>query len=89
MKHQLLVFSLFIVMGSLLPVNGQVTKKTKVFLLAGQSNMDGRGDASKLTEEDLKGLSFAQKRIQFYYKGSVQNISAPLIMDDVLDVTDP
>lgn len=86
---QSLVFLVFISMATLLSANAQQAKKTKVFLFAGQSNMDGRGDASKLTEEDLNGLSFAQKRIQFYYKGSVQNTKDPLIMDGVLDVTDP
>ena len=30
--------------------------KTKVFLLAGQSNMDGRGDAKKFTKQDLQAL---------------------------------
>lgn len=68
---------------------GQDQKKTKVFLFAGQSNMDGRGDASKLTNEDIDGLLFAQKHIQFYYKGSVQNTKVPLIMDGVLNVTEP
>ena len=89
MQLQSLVFLVFISMATLLSANAQQAKKTKVFLFAGQSNMDGRGDASKLTEEDLNGLSFAQKRIQFYYKGSVQNTNDPLIMDGVLDVTDP
>ena len=89
MQLQSLVFLVFISMATLLSANAQQAKKTKVFLFAGQSNMDGRGNASKLTEEDLNGLSFAQKRIQFYYKGSVQNTKNPLIMDGVLNVTDP
>ena len=41
--------------------------KLKVFLLAGQSNMDGRGDGSKLTAEDKGRLAIAQQHIQFAY----------------------
>lgn len=67
----------------------QDEKKTKVFLLAGQSNMDGRGAAEKLTIDERKQLAFAQKRIHFYYKGTVGNGNVPLIMDGPLDVTDP
>ena len=89
MQFRSLVFTRFILIATMLNVSAQQAKKTKVFLFAGQSNMDGRGDASMLTEEDLNGLSFAQKRIQFYYKGSVQNTKNPLIMDGVLNVTDP
>ena len=89
MQFRSLVFTGFILIATMLNVSAQQAKKTKVFLFAGQSNMDGRGDASMLTEEDLNGLSFAQKRIQFYYKGSVQNTKNPLIMDGVLNVTDP
>jgi 3-deoxy-D-manno-octulosonic acid (KDO) 8-phosphate synthase len=67
----------------------QDVKKTKVFLLAGQSNMDGRGAAEKLTIDERKQLAFAQKRIHFYYKGMVNNGNDPLIVDGPLDVTDP
>lgn len=62
--------------------------KTKVFLLAGQSNMDGRGDASKLTKQDLKALKYAQKNIGFYYKGTANN-KDQIVIDGVLDTTDP
>ena len=89
MQFRSLVFTGFILIATMLNVSAQQAKKIKVFLFAGQSNMDGRGDASMLTEEDLNGLSFAQKRIQFYYKGSVQNTKNPLIMDGVLNITDP
>lgn len=41
--------------------------KIKVFLLAGQSNMDGRGDGSKLSAEDKERLTRAQDHIQFAY----------------------
>ena len=65
------------------------TKKTKVFLLAGQSNMDGRGDFSKLSDDELKDLAFAQQKIKYYYKGTANNIKLPLIIDGVLSATDP
>ena len=41
--------------------------KTKVFLLAGQSNMDGRAKASGLSENDKKRLKKAQKNVTLYY----------------------
>lgn len=52
--------------------NKQITssghsKKIKVFLLAGQSNMDGRGDGSKLTHEDKTRLAQTRKRVKFAY----------------------
>ncbi len=42
-------------------------KKTKVFLLAGQSNMDGRAKASGLSQEDKLRLKKAQKNVMLYY----------------------
>ncbi|WP_157663300.1 sialate O-acetylesterase [Polaribacter sp. SA4-12] len=42
-------------------------KKTKVFLLAGQSNMDGRAKASDLSEIDKQRLKKAQKNVTLYY----------------------
>ena len=42
-------------------------KKTKVFLLAGQSNMDGRAKASGLSEIDKQRLKKAQKNATLYY----------------------
>lgn len=41
--------------------------KTKVFLLAGQSNMDGRAKASGLSENDKVRLKKAQKNVTLYY----------------------
>lgn len=41
--------------------------KIKVFLLAGQSNMDGRGDGSKLTDEDKARLAALGDRVQLAY----------------------
>ena len=42
-------------------------KKIKVFLLAGQSNMDGRGDGSMLTMGDRARLGAVQNRVLFAY----------------------
>ncbi|MCF7847880.1 MAG: sialate O-acetylesterase [Kiritimatiellales bacterium] len=42
-------------------------KKIKVFLLAGQSNMDGRGDGGKLTADDKARLEKAQQHVRFAY----------------------
>ena len=42
-------------------------QKTQVFLLAGQSNMDGRADAAGLSEDDLSRLKAVQDRIEFAY----------------------
>jgi len=41
--------------------------KIKVFLLAGQSNMDGRARGYNLTEDDKARLQKAQSHILFYY----------------------
>ncbi|WP_159949385.1 sialate O-acetylesterase [Polaribacter septentrionalilitoris] len=42
-------------------------KKIKVFLLAGQSNMDGRAKASGLSKEDKLRLKNAQKNVTLFY----------------------
>ena len=89
MPKAFVVLSLILNLAFTFNARSQGVKKTKVFLLAGQSNMDGRGDASNLTKDDLKQLAFAQKRIHFYYKGTVNNGKEPLIIDGPLDVTDP
>ncbi len=39
-------------------------RKLKVFLLAGQSNMEGKGDGTKLTAEDRKRLMLAQPHVR-------------------------
>lgn len=89
MPKAVVVLSLILNFVFTFNARSQDVKKTKVFLLAGQSNMDGRGAASSLTKDDLKQLAFAQKRIHFYYKGTVNNGKEPLIIDGPLDVTDP
>ena len=52
----LIIFTNFSFAQAFYNAEADSSKKTKVFLLAGQSNMDGRGDASKLTEQDQKAL---------------------------------
>lgn len=42
-------------------------KSKKVFLFAGQSNMEGRADGAQLAQEDLQRLDNIADRIQFYY----------------------
>jgi hypothetical protein len=42
-------------------------KKIMVFLLAGQSNMDGRARAYNLTNEDLKRLEKVKNHVTLYY----------------------
>jgi len=48
-------------------MNAQNKLKAKVFLLAGQSNMDGRAKASDLSEMDKQRLINAQKSVTLYY----------------------
>ena len=67
---------------------GQIPKKTKVFILAGQSNMDGRGDASNLSEAEMKLLSNASQKIYFVYKGTVGEGNA-IRYKGALDFTNP
>ena len=63
---------------------GQSVQKTKVFLLAGQSNMDGRGDASKLTEAEMELLANASQKIHFVYKGTCLLYTSPSPRDGLL-----
>ena len=91
--NRLFIFFIFLISNNVVSSQSQEnvfhTNKTKVFLLAGQSNMDGRGDASKITKQDKKELKLAQNNISYYYKGTTNNIKEPIIIDGVLDVTDP
>ncbi len=61
-KHFLLILSFCFT-----STYAQKNLKTKVFLLAGQSNMDGRAKASKLSEIDKERLNKAQKNVTLYY----------------------
>lgn len=42
-------------------------KRIKVFVLAGQSNMEGRADANKLLDVDLERLAKAQKNVELAF----------------------
>ena len=42
-------------------------KKIKVFILAGQSNMEGRADAKKLIPQDLERLSKVKENVQIAF----------------------
>jgi hypothetical protein len=42
-------------------------KKTKVYILAGQSNMEGKGDFTKLTEEERAALERTKAHIKFAF----------------------
>ena len=47
--------------------NSKPEKKLKVFILAGQSNMEGRADANNLLPDDLQRLSKTQKNVQLAF----------------------
>ena len=84
-KHSLFILLFLSFAGISL---GQNTQKTNVFLLAGQSNMDGRGDASKLSEAEMKLLTNASQKIHFVYKGTVGEGNA-IRYNGALDFTNP
>ena len=65
-----LYFNFIIVLFLSVGITGQEkhhSKKIKVFLLAGQSNMDGRAKASGLSDIDKQRLKNAQKKVTLYY----------------------
>ncbi len=66
MKYILNVLILLFALTSCKAQNIELTKKTKVFLLAGQSNMDGRAKANGLSEEDKVRLKKAQQNVMLY-----------------------
>ena len=84
----LFLFSLIFFTGVHHSSIAQLQKKTKVFLLAGQSNMDGRGDSSKLSEAEMKFLADASQKIHFIYKGTVGEGNA-ILYNGPLDFTNP
>lgn len=61
-----LACSLFVSFG-MTKTTASNTNKKKVFLFAGQSNMEGRANARQLSTDDLKRLSLVAHRIEFYY----------------------
>lgn len=88
LKKILFLFSLIFFIGIHHSTIAQLQKKTKVFLLAGQSNMDGRGDSSKLSEAEMKLLANASQKIHFIYKGTVGEGNA-IRYNGPLDFTNP
>ena len=84
-KYSLFILLFFSFAGVSL---GQIAEKTKVFILAGQSNMDGRGDASKLSEAEMKLLANASEKIHFVYRGTVGEGNA-IQYEGALDFTNP
>lgn len=64
---KLIQFYLVLMVSVSMSQNPIENKKTKVFLLAGQSNMDGRAKASDLSEIDKERLKKAQKNVTLYY----------------------
>ncbi len=60
----------------------QKKTKIKVFLLAGQSNMEGRARAKNLTKQDRARLKKAQKNVILYYNHNAPiplNVNTPAI----------
>jgi hypothetical protein len=88
LKNTLFLYSLFFITCVQYLTIAQPQKKTKVFILAGQSNMDGRGDASKLSKEEMKLLGNASQKIHFVYKGTVGEGNA-IEYEGALDFTNP
>ena len=88
LKNTLFLYSLFFITGVQYSTIAQLQKKKKVFILAGQSNMDGRGDASKLSKEEMKLLGDASQKIHFVYKGTVGEGNA-IQYEGALDFTNP
>jgi hypothetical protein len=64
---KLIQFYIVLMVSVSMSQNPIENRKTKVFLLAGQSNMDGRAKASDLSEIDKKRLNKAQKNVTLYY----------------------
>lgn len=69
MKSIILLFFISLIMISCgaIDKNEHDSNKKKVFLFAGQSNMDGRGKGDELSKNDLDRLAKVAGRIEFYY----------------------
>ena len=61
MKRIGLIFTFFLI--SVFCVFSQESNITKVFILAGQSNMEGAADAVELSSIDLEDLKRAQTKL--------------------------
>jgi hypothetical protein len=68
---------LFLVLNFVFVFNSrsQEVKKTKVLIFAGQSNMDGKGDGLLLSENELKDLNVAGKKVKFIFDSSMGRIN--------------
>ena len=66
-------FMICIILFLIFPINHLVsqnlesTKRTKVFILAGQANMEGRADGKKLVPQDHDRLLQAQKNVKMAF----------------------
>lgn len=68
LKTIVTVVAVFLIVNSSLVAQSKTaSKKTKVFFLAGQSNMDGRAKAEKFSKEDKQRLERAKKNVTLYY----------------------
>ena len=62
-------------------------KKIRVFIFAGQSNMEGRADGTKLSPEDKARLLDAQKRIQLAYnRQPIRPLDRVIPPDDIREI---
>jgi hypothetical protein len=66
-KYLIIGILVFFVSEPIISQNSNGPKKIKIFLLAGQSNMDGRAKASGLSAEDKARLKQAKKNVTLYY----------------------
>ena len=64
---RIIIACLFFLSCSMIKKVESSTSIKKVFLFAGQSNMDGRANGAQLTKMDLQRLSKVANRISFYY----------------------
>ena len=77
MKKISLIFACFLI--SVFYVFSQESNITKVFILAGQSNMEGAADAVKLSSIDLEDLKRAQKTLNIICFNTRQLIGNGLV----------
>ena len=62
-------------------------KRIKVFVLAGQSNMEGRADGTKLTPDDRQRLQAIQDRVQLAYnRKPIQPLDVVKPPDDIREI---
>ena len=60
------------------PEEAPASTRTRVYLLVGGSNQDGRGNAAELTTDNLERLGRVQSRVQLVYSGGLDHrLSSP------------